>query len=96
MFVAGAAPKGSLFGTGKATGLEEFKPKPGNLEFVGGGGDAVAGNGPPETEVATAGPGPKPKVAILIPIFGQNVLLFCTGLMPVVGQGLLLCQVGST
>ena len=73
MFVAGAASKGSLFGTGQAMGvvvLEDFKPKPGNLEFVGGGGAAVAGNGPPETEVVTAGPGPKPKVAILIPIFG--------------------------
>ena len=94
MFVAGAAPKGSLFGTGKATGvvvLEEFKPKPGNLEFVGGVGAAVPGNGPPETEVATAGPGPNLKVAILIPIFGQaDVLLFCTGLVPVVGQGLVL------
>ena len=94
MFVAGAAPKGSLFGTGKATDvvvLEEFKPKPRNPEFVVGGGTVVAGNGPPETEVVTAGPGPKPKVAILIPIFGQaDVLLFCTGLVPVVGQGLVL------
>ena len=64
MFVAGAAPKGSFLGTGKATGvvLEEFKPKPGNLEFVGGGDAAVAGNGPPETEVALAEPGPKLKV----------------------------------
>ena len=58
MFVAGAAPKGSLFGTGK----EEFKPKPVNLEFSSGGEVAVTGNGPPETEVATAGPGPKLKV----------------------------------
>ena len=90
MFVAGAAPKGSF--NGKATGLEEFKPKPGNLEFVGGGGDAVAGNGPPETEVAAAvALGPKPELALLLPIFGQaDVLLFCTGLVPVVGQGLVL------
>ena len=97
MFVAGAAPKGSLFGTGKATGvvvLEEFKPKPGNPEFVvGSGGAAVAnGNGPPETEVASAVTlGPKPELALLLPIFGQaDVLLFCTGLVPVVGQGLVL------
>jgi len=97
MFVAGAAPKGSLFGTGKATGvvvLEEFKPKPGNPEFVVGGGAAVAaaGNGPPETEVAAAvALGPKPELALLLPIFGQaDVLLFCTGLVPVVGQGLVL------
>lgn len=94
MFVAGAAPKGSLFGTGKATGvvvLEEFKPKPGNPEFVVGGGAAVAaGNGLPETEVAVA-LGPKPELALLLPIFGQaDVLLFCTGLVPVVGQGLVL------
>jgi len=95
MFFAGAAPKGSLFGTGKATGvvvLEEFKPKPGNPEFVVGGGAAVAGNGPPETEVAVAvALGPKPELALLLPIFGQaDVLLFCTGLVPVVGQGLVL------
>jgi len=96
MFVAGAAPKGSLFGTGKATGvvvLEEFKPKPGNPEFAVGGGAAVAaGNGPPETEVAAAvALGPKPELALLLPIFGQaDVLLFCTGLVPVVGQGLVL------
>jgi len=95
MFFAGAAPKGSLFGTGKATGvvvLEEFKPKPGNPEFVVGGGAAVAGNGPPETEVAAAvALGPKPELALLLPIFGQaDVLLFCTGLVPVVGQGLVL------
>jgi len=95
MFVAGAAPKGSLFGTGKATGvvvLEEFKPKPGNPEFVVGGGAAVAGNGPPETEVAAAvALGPKPELALLLAIFGQaDVLLFCTGLVPVVGQGLVL------
>jgi len=84
-----------LFGTGKATGvvvLEEFKPKPGNPEFVVGGGAAVAGNGPPETEVAVAvALGPKPELALLLPIFGQaDVLLFCTGLVPVVGQGLVL------
>ena len=98
MFVAGAAPKGSLFGTGKATGvvvLEEFKPKTGNPEFVvGSGGAAVAaGNGPPpETEVASAvALGPKPELALLLPIFGQaDELLFCTGLVPVVGQGLVL------
>ena len=97
MFVAGAAPKGSLFGTGKATGvvvLEEFKPKPGNPEFVvGSGGAAVAaGNRPPETEVASAvALGPKPELALLLPIFGQaDELLFCTGLVPVVGQGLVL------
>lgn len=95
MFVAGAAPKGSLFGTGKATDvvvLEEFKPKPGNPEFVVGGGAVVAGNGPLETEVAAAvALGPKPELALLLPIFGQaDVLLFCTGLVPVVGQGLVL------
>ena len=97
MFVAGAAPKGSLFGTGKATGvvvLEEFKPKPGNPEFVvcGGGAAVAAGYGPPETEVALAvALGPKPELALLLPIFGQaDVLLFCTGLVPVVGQGLVL------
>ena len=97
MFVAGAAPKGSLFGTGKATGvvvLDEFKPKPGNPEFVVGcGGAAVAtGNGPPETEVASAvALGPIPELVLLLPIFGQaDVLLFCTGLVPVVGQGLVL------
>ena len=46
MFVAGAALKGSMFGTGKATGvvvLAEFKPKPGNPEFVVGVGAAVVG-----------------------------------------------------
>ena len=98
MFVAGAAPKGSLFGTGKATGVvvwEEFKPKPGNPEFVVGGGGAAVTNGngpPPETEVASAvALGPKPELALLLPIFGQaDVLLFCTGLVPVVGQGLVL------
>ena len=98
MFVAGAAPKGSLFGTGKATGVvvleEEFKPKPGNPEFVvcGGGAAVAAGNGPPETEVASAvALGPKPELALLLPIFGQaDELLFCTGLVPVVGQGLVL------
>ena len=95
MFFAGAAPKGSLFGTGKATGvvvLEEFKPKPGNPEFVVGGSAAVAGNGPPETVVAAAvALEPKPELALLLPIFGQaDVLLFCTGLVPVVGQGLVL------
>ena len=97
MFVAGAAPKGSLFGTGKATGvvvLEEFKPKPGNPEFVvcGVGAAVAAGYGPPETEVALAfALGPIPELALLLPIFGQaDVLLFCTGLVPVVGQGLVL------
>lgn len=97
MFLAGAAPKGSLFGTGKATGvvvLEEFKPKPGNPEFVvcGGGAAVAAGNGPPETEVASAvALGPIPELVLLLPIFGQaDVLLFCTGLVPVVGQGLVL------
>jgi len=97
MFVAGAAPKGSLFGTGKATGvvvLEEFKPKPGNPEFVvcGGGAAVAAGNGPPETEVASAvALGPIPELVLLLPIFGQaDVLLFCTGLVPVVGHGLVL------
>ena len=66
MFVAGAAPKGSLFGAGKATGvvvLEEFKPKPGNLELVGDGVTDVTEIGPPETEVPMAGPGPKSKDA---------------------------------
>jgi len=97
MFVAGAAPKGSLFRTGKATGvvvLEEFKPKPGNPEFVvcGGGAAVAAGNGPPETEVASAvALGPIPELVLLLPIFGQaDVLLFCTGLVPVVGHGLVL------
>ena len=63
MFVAGAAPKGSFLGTGKATGvvLEEFKPKPGNLELVGDGVTDVTEIGPPETEVPMAGPGPKSK-----------------------------------
>jgi hypothetical protein len=64
LFVAGAAPKGSLFnGSTGVVVLDEFKPKQENLEFVGGGNAAVTGNGQPETEVATAGPGPKPRVA---------------------------------
>ena len=57
MFVAGAAPKGSLFGTEKASG--------GNPEFVVG----IGGSGPRETEVALE-VGPKSKLALLLLIFG--------------------------
>ena len=38
--------------------------------------------------------GPKPELALLLPIFWTgDVLLFCTGLVPVVGKGLLFCCV---
>lgn len=98
MFVAGAAPKGSLFGTTDgAAGIifvEELKSKPGNPVFPKFDTDAAMPPlvAVPETEIAeVAPPEVVAELALLLPIFGQaEVLLFCTGLVPVVGHGLVL------